>query len=693
MMKKIEAKKRAEKLRKTIKEYRYKYHVLDVQEIPESALDSLKHELLKIERQFPDLITKDSPTQRVAGKALEKFKKVSHKKPMRSIEDVFSKDELEEWLVRMNKRHPKGEYELYSEVKMDGLAVSLEYKNGSLDTGSTRGDGRIGEDITMNLRTIESIPLSLRRPSKMELEKYLKKFGEGLSLKKLNAIVEKLFKYAEIRGEVYMSKKSFEKLNREAKKKNENEYANPRNTAAGSLRQLDPKITAARNLDFFAYDLVTHEGLPTHQQGHELAVLLGFRSNPNNKICKGQEEVIRVHTALEKRRDKLAYWTDGVVVIVNDNQTFERLGVVGKAPRGMIAYKFPAESVTTVVREVKWQVGRTGAITPVAVMDPVFVAGTTVIHSTLHNMDEIERLGLRIGDTVILQKAGDVIPKIIKVLPKLRPSNAKSIHPPKKCPVCGKEVSRKKGEVAYYCTNSDCEARDKKRLSHFVSKRAFDIDGLGGKILEQLMASGLVSQPADLFTLSEGDLKQVERFAEKSASNLVAAIKERRHISLDRFILALGIRHVGEETAIDLANTFGSLKKLREVGGEELEEVPNIGETVAESVLEYFKSKRRQKEIDELLSAGVVVEGKKVRKDLFLKGKTFVITGTLESMSRDEAKEALREFGGNISSTVSKLTDYLVVGDDAGSKFDKAKKLGRPILNEKQFLAMLKKSR
>ena len=421
MLSRTEAAKRAEKLRALIDEYRYQYHVLDKLEIPESALDSLKHELYLLEQAHPELVTPDSPTQRVAGKALEGFRKVKHRKPMISLEDVFAPEEFEDWLGRIRRRVPNVGFGLYAEIKMDGLAVSLEYHKGRLTTGSTRGDGQVGEEITQNLKTIESIPLALRKPSEAELKAFMKRFGSGLTQAGLTRTISGLLGgRVEVRGEVYMPKKSFEALNAAAKKRGEPSFANPRNAAAGSLRQLDPSIAASRKLDFFAYELVTHDGLATHEQGHELAKLFGLPVNPLNRACADAAEVGRFHREILGKREKLPYWIDGVVVGVDENALFERLGVVGKTPRGMVAYKFPAEAVTTVVREVRWQVGRTGAVTPVAVMDPVFVAGTTVRHSTLHNLDEIGRLGLKIGDTVILQKAGDVIPKVVKVLPDLR---------------------------------------------------------------------------------------------------------------------------------------------------------------------------------------------------------------------------------------------------------------------------------
>lgn len=691
MQTKKDAAARAEKLRALIDDYRYRTHVLDETPISEGALDSLKHELWKIEQAYPELITPDSPTQRVAGKPLAQFGKAPHAARMLSLEDVFSPEEFEEWLERLRRRVPNFKSELYAEMKMDGLAVSLEYEAGALKRGSTRGDGRVGEDVTMNLRTIESVPLTLRRPSDAELRAFLKDFGEGLDETALKKVVHRLLAgRAEIRGECYMPKKVFDALNAAAKKAGEPPIVNPRNGAAGSIRQLDPKITASRKLAFQAYDLVTHEGLATHEQGHELAKLLGFKVNSWNRRCKDAKDVFELYEKIGKKRPSLDYWIDGIVVGVLDNALFERLGVVGKTPRGMIAFKFPAETVTTVVREVRWQVGRTGAITPVAVMDPVFVAGTTVRHATLHNMDEIGRLGLRIGDTVVLEKAGDVIPKVVEALPKLRDGKEKKIVPPKHCPSCGREAVKREGEVAITCVNPDCPAKDLGRLLLFVSKRAFDIDGLGEKIVEQLMAEGLLSQPADLFELAPGDLESLEGFAELSAKNLVAAIQAARKVTLARFILALGIRHVGEETAVELAQAFGSLAKLRAASLEDLKDVNGIGEIVAVSAHAYFHDPRRAKEVDRLLEVGVEIEKPKRAAAQPFTGMTFVLTGALESLSRDEAKDKILERGGRVSSSVGKDTSYVVVGEDPGSKAEKARKLGRPVLSEKAFLAMLK---
>lgn len=689
-MTKEQAKKRIEKLRKEISYHRYLYHVKDKQEISDAAHDSLKHELFKLEQEFPDLITPDSPTQRVGGESLPSFKKIQHKKPMLSLEDVFSQEELEAWLKRVKKVWPRGKYEFYTEIKMDGLAASLVYEDGMLVTGATRGDGKVGEDVTQNLKTIEAIPLRLRIPPEKELGKFLDKFGKGIDEKRFLNKMKDLHGRIEARGEAFMGTKDFEKFNKEQEKRGEQIYANPRNLAAGSIRQLNPKVTAERPLSFYGYNLLGDFGLTTHEQAHELMKMLGIPTNPENMPCKNLKEVEAYHQEIEKMRERLPYMTDGVVITTNDEHTLERLGVVGKAPRGIIAYKFPAEQATTVIKEVRWQVGRTGALTPVAVMEPVAVGGTTVQHATLHNVDEIERLGVRVGDTVILERAGDVIPKVVKVLTRMRPKNAKTIHAPSKCLVCGQKVERKKGEVAIVCVNKDCPAKNIKGMIHFVSKKAFDIEGLGKEIVAQFMEAGLISQPADIFKLEKSDLIDLERFADKSAENLIASIDKARKVSLARFIFGLGIMHVGEETAVDLAEYFGTIGKFRKAGHGELEKIEGIGSVVAKSIADWLDEKQNQKLIDDLLEAGVRVETVHVPQHRPLAGKSIVLTGQLESMSRDEAKSAIRRLGGSVSSSVSKNTDFVVVGSEPGTKYDKAKKLGVKIIHEKEFLKTVK---
>ncbi len=693
-MTKHDAVKRIKKLRETINHHRYLYHVLDRQEISDEALDSLKHELYALEQNFPDLITKTSPTQRVGGEVLSGFKKVKHEIPMLSIEDVFSEEEFSDWEERIQKLIPHSLIDYYAEVKMDGLAISLLYKNGELTTGSTRGDGKEGENVINNLKTIEVIPLQLRVPSKEEINHFLHTFsGQGIDEKKCSARLKDFSGDIEVRGEVFMEKKIFDALNKEQKKKGESLFANPRNVSAGSIRQLDSSIAASRHLSFFGYALM-HEslfGITTHQQTHELLRLIGIKTNSTHETyCKDRRAVIAHHKNLLKKRETLPYWIDGVVVVVNNNTLCEKLGVVGKTPRSMIAYKFPGQQATTVLKSVSFQVGRTGVLTPVATFEPTPLAGTRVTHATLHNMDEIERLDVRIGDTVIIEKAGDIIPKIIRVVLEMRSGDEKKIQPPRTCPVCASPTQRRDDGVALLCSNKNCFAKEREQLIHFVSKKAFDIDGLGEKIIDQLLNMGLVRTSADLFILTEGDLVPLERFAERSAKNLIDAIYTSRHIELSRFLYALGIHHVGEETAFDLAKRFGTLEHILHASHEELDAIPNVGFVVSESVFEYIHDTKNKKCIQELLENGVVVKNMTHPVRQTLVGKTFVLTGSLESLTRDTAKEKIRARGGDISSSVSEHTQYVVAGSDPGSKYEKAKKLGVRIIDEKELLQILK---
>ncbi len=664
------AKIRIEKLKKEIKHHRYLYHVLDTQEISDAALDSLKHELDELEKQYPDLITPDSPTQRVGGRPLDDFKKVTHGKPMLSLNDSFSFEELEEWeqrLVKLVEKKPS----YYAELKVDGLALSITYRDGNLIRAATRGDGKVGEDITENIKTIEAIPLSL--------EEYKKKYPNVPST-------------VEVRGEVYMSKKSFDELNERAKKTGGQKFANPRNAAAGSVRQLDSKVTASRKLSFLAYDVASETGIDKHSEVHKFLEHIGFPSGfVNNRLCPTLHEVQAYYDDINKKRERLPFWIDGVVISANNLELFRRLGVVGKAPRGAIAYKFPAEQATTVVKDIQVQVGRTGALTPVAHLKPVTVAGSTVSRATLHNIDEINRLDVRIGDTVIIQKAGDIIPDIVQVLPKLRTGKERKFSMPKKCPVCESVVERKPDEVAYYCTNKNCYALQHQAMKHFISKKAFDIDGLGPKVLDQLFKADLIKTAADLFKLKESDLKPLERFEDRSAQNLVLAIQNAKKVSLARFIYALGIRHVGEETAIDLAGQFGSLEAITKASLEKLEGMHDVGSVVAKSIYKYFKDPHNMRLTEKLLSRGVVIkQQKRIVQNTKLSGKKIIVTGTLESMSREEAKEKIRTAGGKWVSSVSKNTDLVVAGTEPGSKYEKAKKLNIKVVTEAEFLKLLR---
>ncbi len=678
-MDKPQAKQRIEKLKKEINHHRYLYHVLDTQEISDAALDSLKHELYKLEQEYPEFITPDSPTQRVGGKPLDKFEKVRHKVPMLSIEDVFSEEELKDWQERIQKLVPHERFDYFAELKIDGFAISLVYKNGVFVEGSTRGDGIIGENVTQNLKTIESIPLKLEVHGKMPN-------------KKIEERVQELIEHGEIevRGEVYMDKHAFEKVNQERKKQGLPLYANPRNTAAGSIRQLNPKLAASRDLKFLAYDLVSDFGQTTHQEEHQITKAMGFKTD-EGKYCKNREEIAAFWKKIMHEREKLPFQIDGVVVSVNNNRIFNRLGVVGKTRRGIIAFKFPAKQTTTIIENIKVQVGRTGALTPVAYLKPVQLGGTTISRATLHNEDEIKRLGVKIGDTVIIQRAGDVIPDITQVLTRLRTGKEKEFHMPKACPVCGSKVIRPQGEAIHRCSNIRCGAIQKEFLYHFVSKKAFDIVGLGPKIIDKLMDEGLVSSPPDIFELEEGDLLPLERFAEKSASKLIASIRNSKNISFNKFIFALGIRHVGEETAIELTIHFGNIEKFKKVKPEDLLKIQDIGEVMAKSIYNWFNNKRNLKLLEKLDKVGVKIENvKRKTQSAKFKNKIFVLTGELENMTRDEAKEKIRQLGGDVAGSVSKNTDFVVVGINPGLKFEQAKRLGVKTINEREFIKILK---
>jgi len=699
-MTKEEARKRIEKLKEVINYHRYLYHVLDRQEISDAALDSLKHELYELEQRYPEFITPDSPTQRVGGKPLDKFEKVKHRFPMLSLEDVFTLDELKAWEIRNKKLLPfslSKKIDYFCELKIDGFGVSLEYKNGIFVRGSTRGDGLIGEDITQNLKTISSIPLKLRKPSEKELKKL--QFKE----KEIWLIWQSIDnKEIEVRGEVYMNIKDFEEVNRERQNKGEPLYANPRNTAAGSIRQLDPKIAASRKLNFLAYDLITDLGQKTHQREHQLCRLLGFKSD-EGKYCSNLKEVVEFWKKIKKLRQKLPYQIDGVVVNINNNEVFEKLGVVGKAPRGAIAFKFPAKQATTVVKDIIVQVGRTGTLTPVAILKPVRLGGTIISRATLHNEDEIKRLDVRIGDTVIVQRAGDVIPDVVSVIKKLRTGKEKKFVMPLYCPVCGSRIVRLPGEVAYRCPNPNCGARQRRNLYHFVSRKAFDIIGLGPKIIDQLINENLINDPSDIFQLKEGDLLPLERFAEKSSTNLINSIEKSKRISLSRFIYALGIRHIGEETALLLAEKLWQKKqKIRNVkdfiqalsscSKEELYQIKDIGEKVAQGIYQWIHNRRNLSLLRKLDKVGIVFEesAKPSLEKTKLAGKNFVLTGELSSMTREEAREKIHSLGGKVSESVSKKTDFVVVGKNPGSKYRRAKELKIKILNEKEFINMIK---
>ena len=684
-----EARERIKKLREEINRYRYEYHVLDRLSISEAALDALKHELYQLERTYPDLITSDSPTQRVAGEVAKGFKKVTHETPMLSLEDVFSREEAEEWLARIKKLQPAATFEFYAEVKMDGLAISIVYEHGQMVRGVTRGNGRIGEDVTHSVRTIESLPLRLRVPSEKEVFAFLKKHHGALDARKAQRVLETHAGRIEARGEVYLLRQQFEALNKTLKERGEPLLANPRNASAGAMRQLDARVAAQRGLSFSGWQLLGDLGTTTHEQAHEMLALLGIPTNGLNRRCDTLHAVEHFFDEIGKKRDTLPYQIDGMVINVNDDALFASLGVVGKTPRGAVAWKYAAEQGTTVVREIHISVGRTGALTPVAVLDPVSLAGTTVTHASLHNEDEIRRLGLKMGDTVIVEKAGDIIPKIIQVLPNFRTGKEKAFHMPTVCPMCGSPVRRREGEVATVCTNVQCFAQEMAKLQHFVSRSALDIRGIGEKIAEQMLQKGLVSELADLFKLTPGDLLTLEGFAELSSQKLVKEIQAHRKVSLDRLIHALGIRHVGEETARDLAKAFGMFERLAAATKEELLAVPGIGEIVADSLIAFFHDHSDRARLDHLLKVIHVEPAEQRLATGRLVGTTWVLTGTLSSLTREEAKEKIRALGGEVSESVSRKTQYVVVGADPGSKADKARKLGVKILEEEEFLKMI----
>jgi len=663
-MQKQQAKQRLEKLKKIINYHRHLYHVLDKQEISDSALDSLKKELFDLEQKFPEFVSSYSPTQRIGGKPLKEFKKAKHKKRMLSFNDAFSEQDIKDWLLRISKlltEKEKKELDFYCELKIDGLAIELIYQKGVLKLGSTRGDGNIGEDITQNLKTVDAIPLTIDERKEII-----------------------------VRGEVFITKKEFDRINKLQKQKNLPVYANPRNIAAGSVRQLDPKITASRKLDSFIYDLKSDFGQETHEGLHKILKKIGFKTNKNNKYCKTLEEVFKFREYWINHREKLDYEIDGVVVVINNNKTFDKLGVVGKAPRGAIAFKFPQVQSTTKVLGISLQVGRTGAITPVAVLEPVQISGITITRATLHNEDEIKRLGIKIGDTVIVARAGDVIPDIIKVLKDLRTGKEKNFKMPEFCPSCKTKLTKSEGEALWRCPNPKCFSRQRRNFYHFVSKPAFNIDGLGPKIIDKFLDEGLVQDQSDLFALKEGDVSPLERFAEKSAENLISSIQNSKEISLPRFIYALGIRNVGEEISIALAKHFRSIEKIKKAKQEELDLITDIGPVVSKSIYDWFSDKDNVKFLEKLQKFVKIETNKLKAKSYKLSSKTFVLTGGLESMTRDDAKAKIRELGGDVSSSVSVKTDYVVAGSDPGSKAEKARKLGVKIISEKEFLKIIK---
>ncbi len=626
-----------------------------------------------MEKKFPQFITPDSPTQRVGWAPLEKFVKVRHRVRQWSFNDAFSEQEIREFDSRVKRllNRPQwsvspttgvGSLEYTCELKIDGFKIILTYEKGILKTAATRGDGIFGEDVTQNVKTIESVPLRLEKDA--------------------NAVVE---------GEIWMGKSEFRRLNVERKKKGEPLFANTRNAAAGSIRQLDQKIAASRKLDSFMYDLAWASFDLPKTQYDELKLLknLGFKVNPHFKLCKNIDEVVDFWKQWQKKRDKVDYWIDGVAVKLNERSLQEKLGYTGKAPRFAIAFKFPAEQVTTVVDDIDVRVGRTGVLTPVARLKPVLVAGSVVSRATLHNKEEIKRLDVRVGDTVIIQKAGDVIPDVVGVIKEMRTGVEKIFKMPERCPICNTPAAKEKESPIIKCSNKQCGTRHRRSIYYFASRQGFDIDGLGPKIIDALLDNGLIDDAADIFDLREGDLIPLERFAEKSAENLMKAIEARSEIDLPRFITSLGIPNVGELTARDLAKRFGNIENLEKADLEELEEIHDVGEVVAKSVYHWFRDYYNKKFLKKLLNR-VKIKPVKYSVSNKLMGKKFVLTGSLDAMSRDEAKEKIRSLGGVVAESVSKRTDFVVAGKEPGSKYEKAKKLGVRILNEKEFLTIIK---
>lgn len=659
-MNKAEAEARILKLRELINDYRYHYHVLDESIMSEAAADSLKHELALLEKEFPELVTPDSPTQRVAGKPLDKFTKVTHRDRMISLADVFSADEVRGW-VQANEKLVGPIQSYFTDIKMDGLACALHYEDGLFVQAVTRGDGLVGEDVTMNVRTIENVPLRIDEPG-----------------------------HVEVRGEIVIFKKDFEELNAKQVKAGEKPFANPRNLAAGSIRQLDPRIAAKRQLKFIAYDLV-EPNLPTHGEAYTKLREIGFRTSGEDKVFRSIDEVLQEIKRLEDYRQTLPFNTDGMVVKINDRVVYQKLGIVGKTPRGAVAFKFPAEESTTRIKDIVISIGRTGAATPVAILEPVVVAGSTVRHASLHNADEIARLDVRIGDTVIIYKAGDIIPQVKEVLTPLRPIGAEPFDYAaalkKQYPEL--EFERPEGEVVYRVKDESSDFILKRALEYYASKPALNIDGLGEKNVEALVNANMVKSIADLYRLEVKDVAKLGRFARLSAKNLINSIQASKTPPLNKFITALGIRHVGAQTANTLAKGFGSIEKLAQATEEELHQLPDVGQIVAESILAWFADEDNLELLAELKELGV----EPVYQDqshLPLSGKSYIVTGTLESMGREEAEDKLRALGATVTSNVTKNTTALITGVKPGkSKTDKAASLGIPALSEAEFLQLI----
>lgn len=660
-----------EQLKAMLRKYEHHYHVLDEPLVPDAEYDRVMNRLKNLEWQYPELITPDSPTQRVGAKPLEGFAQVTHQIPMLSLDNAFSDEDLDGFLRRIEDRLTLNieQLDFCCEPKLDGLAVSILYVDGVLTQAATRGDGFTGEDITANIRTIRNIPLKLNTPTPPAR--------------------------LEVRGEVFMPQKGFEALNERALEKGEKTFANPRNAAAGSLRQLDPRITYQRPLEFNAYSIGTYESddeLPTtHFARLQWLKELALPINGEIVLAKGRKALLAFYQQIQQKRSDLGYDIDGTVLKVNEIALQEQLGFVSRAPRWAIAYKFPAQEEMTILNDVEFQVGRTGAITPVAKLEPIFVAGVTVSNATLHNGDEIERLGIAIGDTVIIRRAGDVIPQVVGVVAERRPENAKKIHFPTACPVCHSAVIRVEGEAVARCTGGlFCSAQRKEALKHFVSRKAMDIDGVGEKLIEQLMERELIHTPADLFKLDHTTLMRLERMGEKSANNALQSIEKAKNTTLPRFLFALGIRDVGEATAQNLANHFGTLAAIRQADFESLKQVQDVGDVVANRIVRFWQEPHNVEVVEDLIAQGVNWQDivQQEIADNPLKDKTVVLTGTLTQLTRDQAKAILQQLGCKVAGSVSAKTDYLIAGEKAGSKLAKAQELGVKILSEQDLVQL-----
>ncbi len=664
--------KKLESLREKIRHYEYLYYVLDDPEITDAEFDLLMNELKRLEAEHPELITPDSPTQRVGGKPREGFVKAKHSSPMLSLDNAYSEEELRDWERRVHELSGRTDVEYMCELKLDGMSLALVYADGQLERGITRGDGSVGEDVTLNVRTVRSIPLSVSKEK-------LKKAGIPADF--------------ETRGEMLMPIAAFRKLNEDRAKEGLSTFANPRNFTAGTVRQLEPGITAQRRMDYFAYMLLKDGRTYFDRQSKAMDALeaAGFKVNQNRKLVKNLEEVWEFIQRWEAKRESLPYEIDGIVIKVDRTALQQELGFTGKAPRWAIAYKFAAHGAITQVEDIVPQVGRTGKLTPVAWLKPVPIGGTTVSRATLHNMDFVDELGVKIGDWVEVERGGDVIPKVVKVVEDAEhPRGHKSFHMPEHCPVCGGNVVRTEGEADHRCVNANCPAKLQGTILHFASRHVMDIDGLGEALVNQLTERGLVKNVADLYRLTKDDLLKLDRMGEKSADNVLKEIADSKKLPLERVIYGLGIRFVGERTAQFLAEHFGSLDAITNANTEELEEVNEVGPRIAESIVEFFGDEHNRKLVADLRKAGLTFTGKKKEKGTKLAGKTFVLTGTLARHTRDEAKKMIEDAGGRVSGSVSKKTDYVVAGTDAGSKLDKARELGVSVIGEDEMERLTK---